>query len=360
MANMERYQARISDGLTKALAQAKTREQEEGVQTVDISKDKLIIFSDLHKGARNGADDFLVCERAYNAALAYYHNEGYKLVSLGDVEELWEERPQAVLEAYERSLTLEGKFHEAGRLIRIWGNHDDHWRYPAEVKKHLEKLFDSGPLTVWESLLLQVTKGDESLGVMLLLHGHQGTLDSDRFSALSRIFVRYLWRPFQRLTNISLNTPAKDWQLRHGHNAAMFHWSRQQEKLVLVAGHTHRPVFKSKTHEARLQELLAEVKSKMNVEGDDPELRKEVSELAAELEWVRAQQRQAPQAGEPVAFDKPSYFNTGCCCYIDGDITGLEIADGRIALIRWPDEDDKPLPVKLESADLGTEVFATF
>ena len=32
----------------------------------------------------------------------------------------------------------------------------------------------------------------------------------------------------------------------------------------------------------------------------------------------------------------PCYFNTGCCSFPDGDITGLEIADGMIRLVRWP------------------------
>ena len=35
---------------------------------------------------------------------------------------------------------------------------------------------------------------------------------------------------------------------------------------------------------------------------------------------------------------KPSYFNTGCCCFSDGDITGIEIADGCIKLIKWSEE----------------------
>jgi hypothetical protein len=32
---------------------------------------------------------------------------------------------------------------------------------------------------------------------------------------------------------------------------------------------------------------------------------------------------------------KPSYFNSGCCAYSDGSITGIEIADGEIRLVRW-------------------------
>jgi len=30
-----------------------------------------------------------------------------------------------------------------------------------------------------------------------------------------------------------------------------------------------------------------------------------------------------------------TYFNTGCCCFDDGDITGIEISDCCIRLIKW-------------------------
>jgi hypothetical protein len=32
---------------------------------------------------------------------------------------------------------------------------------------------------------------------------------------------------------------------------------------------------------------------------------------------------------------KPTYFNSGCCCFSDGDIHGIEIEDGSIRLIKW-------------------------
>jgi hypothetical protein len=35
----------------------------------------------------------------------------------------------------------------------------------------------------------------------------------------------------------------------------------------------------------------------------------------------------------------PCYFNTGCCSFSDGDITGIEIENGRIRLIKWDLED---------------------
>jgi hypothetical protein len=50
------------------------------------------------------------------------------------------------------------------------------------------------------------------------------------------------------------------------------------------------------------------------------------------------------------------YFNSGCCAFEDGDITGIEIADGWIRLVRWPDDAGNPKPKILESAALN-EVF---
>ena len=48
----------------------------------------------------------------------------------------------------------------------------------------------------------------------------------------------------------------------------------------------------------------------------------------------------------------PCYFNTGCGCYSDGDVTGIEIADGAITLIRFPDDSGAPAPQELEKASL--------
>ena len=39
---------------------------------------------------------------------------------------------------------------------------------------------------------------------------------------------------------------------------------------------------------------------------------------------------------------RPCYFNAGCCCFVDAKITGIEIADGDIRLVRWPDDNYRP------------------
>lgn len=360
----------VSRALTAALQKAEELEKKEGPMTLDIDQDKLIILSDLHKGIRDGADDFRMSERAYNAALAYYYYKGYTLVSLGDVEELWENRPQSVLKEYAHTLELEGRFHEDGRLWRVWGNHDDIWRYPSQVSKHLQPTYSDSKKTVLlrDAFLLKVVKDGEPLGRLLLLHGQQGTLDSERFPTISRFFVRNVWRPIQRLTRISTNTPApsKDWKLRQSHNIAMYRWSERQDELVLIAGHTHRPVFQSLIHEAKVKEEFDQLLEQLVATRDDQyedepqpdvdELLNKVSEAAAELEWIRAQDLQAPSEAQWEPMKKPSYFNTGCCSFSDGDITGIEISRGRIRLVKWPDADKSYRPMTLESASL-VDVF---
>ena len=49
---------------------------------------------------------------------------------------------------------------------------------------------------------------------------------------------------------------------------------------------------------------------------------------------------------------KPSYFNTGCCCFNDGDITGIEIEGGTIRLIKWHQDNTTSARMVLEEIKL--------
>jgi hypothetical protein len=49
---------------------------------------------------------------------------------------------------------------------------------------------------------------------------------------------------------------------------------------------------------------------------------------------------------------KPTYFNSGCCCYNDGDITGIEIADGFIRLVKWESKSGPAKRMVLEESPL--------
>jgi predicted phosphodiesterase len=355
--NGNKSQMAVATALNAAMRRALEREREEGETVFDLYTPKIVIFSDQHKGSRDGADDFRLCERAYNAALAYYYRLGYTLVVLGDVEELWEQGARPVLRAYAHTLELETKFHQEGRYLRFWGNHDDAWCHPDLVQRLLAPALGGGPLKVRESLIIHFRDGGEELGRLFLIHGHQGTFDADRIAPIARLFVRFIWRPIQRITKISLNTPAKDFQLRHAHDSAMYFWSEAQEKVVLIAGHTHRPVFKSESHEFIVRKALSEAEARLAKDPDNPELQAQTAELAAQLEWVLAQNQQSAADLPVIELKKPSYFNTGCCAFSDGDVTGLEIRDGEIRLVRWPDDEHTTKPKELACVKL-VDVFA--
>jgi hypothetical protein len=319
------------------------------VLTFDVSSpnDRYIIFSDQHRGTRDRADDFRYSERAYNAALAYYYTMGHTLVALGDVEEFWKQFPGPVIRAYEHSLGLEARFHKDGRYLRIWGNHDDEWQHQGMVRKHLWPIFGND-LDVYEGLLVKIVDGDVELGELFLIHGHQGTLDSDIMSRWSRIPVRLLYAPVQRLTGFSLapKTPATSWEKREGHNQRLYDWVKRKPRVLLIAGHTHRPVFQSLTHPDQVFQELEQKQAELEKDPGNEKLREEVGKLSAELEWIRAQQLTEPgeEGDRKQPKKKPRYFNTGCCCFLDGKITGLELINGEIRLVRWPDDEGKPRP----------------
>ena len=349
--------SRVAQRLDGVLHRAEIGDPSCGHVSFDVHTDRYILFSDLHRGARTAADEFQGAERAYRAALAYYLELGYTLVVLGDAEELWEERAAAVLASYGETFELEAEFHRRRRYLRIWGNHDDEWQYPAGVGRLLAPVYGSPRLQIYEGILVEMTEGDRTLGRLFLVHGHQGDARSDRWAWASKLVIRYLWRPYQRLTRARINTPATSWGLRDKLNRAMYAWAETQGKLVLIAGHTHHPVFRSMSHEARIRARLAELEA---AAGDPmlPSERLEIAYLRAQFQWVRTSNQGSQRQPEGISFDTPCYFNTGCCCYDDGDITGLEIADGEIRLVRWPDDYGEPRPHVLDRDRLDAVLAA--
>jgi hypothetical protein len=342
----DKYRRQVGDRFSEVLEAARGRAE----PAIGIDDAKLVIFSDHHKGARDGADDFQRAERAYSAALGHYLESGYRLLILGDAEELWEEKPETVTRCYRDVLALEAEFAQPGRggLVRFFGNHDDDWADARQVERHLGPIF--GEIEVREALLLPLTDGDSVAGELFFAHGHQGTTESDRFGRWARLPVRYLWRPLQRKFGFSATTPASDYGLRGTHDRAMFEWALTQPSdppLVLITGHTHRPVFSLPEPPARSVEMIAEELAAAS--GAD------VARLRAELEHAKAVRRDRFAAALTV--DPPRYFNTGCCSFPDGDVTGLEIADGEIRLVRWPDDDERPLRRQLGAKSLR-DVFA--
>jgi len=316
------FQRRINHGLDRAFQSARRL-----TLPLDDARTRWVFFSDHHRGSRDRSDDFARAEQAYHAALGYYLEAGYSLALLGDVEEFWKNRFEPVLRSYHATYELERVFHERGVLLRIWGNHDDEWRHPSQVEKYLDPLLPG--IGVDESILLDVQRSGATIGQVLLTHGHQGTLGADIFSWLTRNLDRYVWRPLQRLTHINPNTPATSLSLRRQHGIAMSNWAVSRPGLVLVAGHTHHPIFDPGLQvEGQLQALEAARQS------GDPAL---IARARARLESLEVLENR-----QGFRMSQPCYFNTGCCCFADGDITGIELEGGLIKLVRWTKKTFEP------------------
>lgn len=353
---------RIGKGLERAY-----QDTLEHSTSIDIKTAKIIVFSDHHRGLRNGADDFRRCEQAYHAALAYYFNMGHTLILLGDIEELWEEHPEPVVKVNAYSFELERKFHEAEgqRYHRIIGNHDDEWHNEQRVKQLIQPYHGQKPLQFLDGLHIHVMDGERELGRFFLTHGHQGTKDSDfqldsgknNMAVFSKWAVHNLLRPFQRITKIPTNTPARDFKLSDRHDLAMYTWAAAQKDTILITGHTHKPVFAAQDYLARLNKELVMLTNESLLTPQDPTLRKRLSEIAAKIEWVRTKEQKPASHSSLGLTPRPCYFNSGCCSFSDGDITAIEIVDGIIRLIRWPNDNGDPLPKILDERDL-IEIFA--
>ena len=120
----------------------------------------------------------------------------------------------------------------------------------------------------------------------------------------------------------------------------MYEWSAEQKNMLLITGHTHQPVFPSLTHLERLYKQLQLAEK----ENDKDRLNL--------LNEIKKREREFTAVSVDYMNMKPSYFNTGCCCFSDGDITGIEIADGCIRLIKWSLKKGKPVRELLEERKL--------
>jgi hypothetical protein len=331
---------RIFKALTSLLDCIVKEEKKKGpIIPFDSSKDKFIIFSDQHKGAKNGADDFMICEPNYIAALDYYYQKGYFFIALGDCEELWENSLTAVKKNQVPAFEKEKQFFTTNRGIKLFGNHDLFWNNDPFAKTQLKEIFECD-VPVYEGVLLQ-TKVNETLVNILCTHGHQGDAVSDG-NWFSKFFVSKVWAPLQAWLKINPNTPAYDAHLKTLHNSIMYQWSESQKNLFLITGHTHQPVFESLTHIERLYRQLL-FAQRIKDESMIASLQKEIQFRKFQYQNVSPDYLQL----------KPTYFNAGCCCFNDGDITGIEIEGDCFRMIKWTAKDGKANRMILEEVPLS-------
>ena len=330
----------VFKSLTSLHERMTTKKGNDSVIDVDMETSRFIIFSDHHKGARDLADDFRLAEKNYLKALDHYYENGYTLICLGDCEELWENEPKTLIQPNCDVFESELRFLNADRYYRMFGNHDLEWNYDLPRNLFLRPVL--GPkLKVCEGLILNMKYNGKGYSIFLT-HGHQGDKRSDG-NAFSKWVVAAIWTPIQRFLEINIDTISESIELVDKHNIIMYQWSATQQNMVFISGHTHKPVFASMDHVERLTHQIEEA----TAEGNE----KAIASLQAELD-----KRKAEYAGKQFlkTMVTPSYFNTGCCCFFDGDITGIEIAEGEIRLIKWEEgEDGTPTHRVLERSPLA-------
>ena len=246
---------------------------------------KFILFSDCHRGDNSFADDFANNRNIYFHALKHYYAEGFQYCELGDGDELWENLSfDSILNAHKNVYLLMKQFHEQERLHMIWGNHDMVYRNPDYVKKHLSTFFDPKigeyvelfcNIQYHEGIVLKHTETNQEL---FLTHGHQADWWNYLFWRVSRFMVRILWKPLNVMGIADPTSPAKNYKELIKVERRTKKWIAENNNLVTIVGHTHRPRF--------------------------------------------------PAPGD-IAF-----FNDGSCVH-PRSITGIEIENGEISLIKW-------------------------
>ena len=343
--------SRIFKALSDLFRNIKEEPGKKGVVLSLKENSRIIIFSDHHRGAKNGADDFMKAETSYLAALDYYFENKFQYISLGDSEELWENTLSQVKKNNTLTFEAEKRFILKDKFFKVFGNHDLYWDNSPIASQQLKAIYGK-KLRVFEGIILEKDNKEvhtqkkktndpfsifkikpdtdnEALPIadcpltIFLTHGHQGDASSDG-NWFSKFFVANIWAPLQSYLRINFNTPAYDEDLKTAHNLIMYEWSAKYNNLVLITGHTHQPVFESLTHPERLYRQLGDA-----IKGNRAD---EVKKIEEEIKGRGRNYKTTPTQYLTL---KPSYFNSGCCCFRDGDITGIEITYEKIALVKW-------------------------
>jgi len=289
----------------------------------DPKKDKYVIFSDQHIGMKEFDDN----KQLYLEALDYYYNRGFKLIVVGDFEELHRFSIKSLKNKYGSDVyAKENKFLQHGRYYRIFGNHDIDWRAKRRVEKDLGDILPH--LKIEEGI-----KFNWNGNYIFLTHGHQGDFINDTLGKVGRLFLRWIARP---LGFSSFTSPAKNYQKRRKDETEYYNWAKSK-KVIFIAGHTHRSMFESLTKVDRIR-IDIENKVREYIAEKDPvkkrKLRKELQAKREELQRVREIEGEKEKwlKLEQTELLIPCYFNDGSCLHRNG-ITCLELGGGKIRLI---------------------------
>ena len=176
---------------------------------------------------------------------------------------------------------------------------------------------------------------------ILLVHGHQGNIESDKNSWSSKFFVRLYKKiePVLKRFNIGIHPPAIKSQVTTDYEQVMYAWAKEN-KVILICGHSHRAIFASTSYARRLENEIEALLEENKAHKDDHELVKENKKKIKKLRKNLKEEKKKGRDIDPTEPDRkplPCYFNTGCGLFTTG-ITCLEIENDEIRLVKWHKE----------------------
>src|ERR1700760_1533388 len=146
---------RVDQALSELHQEINTGNEKLGkVIPFDPTNDKFVIFSDQHKGARDGADVFALAEKNYLAAIEHYHHNDFFYINLGDSEELWENLFITVKRHNKATFEAETKFIKADRFLKVFGNHDLYWDNDPLAAVSLKQVYGK-KIPIYEGVVLK-------------------------------------------------------------------------------------------------------------------------------------------------------------------------------------------------------------
>ena len=245
---------------------------------------KFILMSDCHRGQGNAADNFLPNQTLFFGALEYYYQNGYTYIELGDGDELWENRKiKPIIDIHSDAFWMLSNFYRENRFYMLYGNHDIVKARSSFSKNYCEKYYYEceqchlplfPKIEMYEGLILEDIRSKQRI---FLVHGHQGDLLNDTLWPLARFLVRYVWHGLELIGFLDPTGAGRPRKQKEKVEKKLSAYAKSRGE-ILVAGHTHRP-----------------------------------------------------------SFQKPGqslYFNDGSCVH-PSCITGIEIVNGYISLIKW-------------------------
>lgn len=296
----------------------------DNTRILDTKNKKYAIISDLHMGNGSGVDKFKNNEEVVLRALNFYYMNNYSLILLGDIEELWRFSLSEILKRYNNTIYKTIRKYGNSRVHRIYGNHDIDWKNIDPVR-----VYTNGDSLAQEALKLRDIKGRARI---LLIHGHQGTNDADRFSWLSRPFIKG-YKYIEPVFDLFEQPSAPQSPIISSYEKKRYVWAKKNS-LILICGHTHRAVFGSRSKIDVLRSEIRELRKDFDKTKDLQKRKKIISSILSK-EYDISKERFLGRQFDSLGTDpSPCYFNTGCGLYKDG-LTLLEVVDDKIKLVKW-------------------------